>query len=355
RRARPVGAAALCPGALAPEPAGTPVVTLAELARFLRSPVGTFLAGRLGVRIPGADAPRGDDIETSLTGLERWRSAERLVRAVRSGHRAEDWARHERALGAIPPGGLGDLATGSIASAVGTLVALAESLGCDVLGSAEPSAEVDIWLEGGTRVVGTVPGGGSPERPGPASVTCTRPQPTHHLRDALDLAALVAADPAPSWRSVTVRRADRGEGADALVLEPVDDEPELRRAAAARLLEVVVDCYRRALREPVPLWPRISRAIYEGRARESDWRGRIDPREGDDARTRLAFGTLSLAEIRSAPARAGDPPGSAVGRADRFAHYLWEAVDSFAHPVASGAPTARAARGRPERAPRGAG
>ncbi len=96
-------------------------------------------------------------------------------------------------------------------------------------------------------------------------------------------------------------------------------------ACALDALGVAVDCYRRGLREPIPLFAKLSHKLYLGEAKPKDW---SDNRmgDGDDEANKLAFGHLDFRELCAEPASDGDPPGPHPGRADRFANYLWDTI-----------------------------
>ena len=105
--------------------------------------------------------------------------------------------------------------------------------------------------------------------------------------------------------------------------------------SALDALAVAVDLYRRGSREPLPLFSRLSPKLHEGTASRSDWfgdrsRGGAD---GDDAANALVFGGHELATLRRLPALDDDPAHphgdeSVAGRAERYATYLWHAVES---------------------------
>jgi len=92
-------------------------------------------------------------------------------------------------------------------------------------------------------------------------------------------------------------------------------------------LEVAVDCYRRGMREPIPLFPSLSYKLNKNKATPADWRSRGQG-EGEDEANRLAFGDIQFADLCALAARADDPPGPSPGRAVRFARYLWCAVEA---------------------------
>lgn len=309
---------------LAPGPHDGHVITLTELRSFLDHPVKAFLRRRLRIHLLGEDSRRSDDLPTSLDPLERWAVADRVIAARLAGHTNASWERHERALGTLPAGGLGDTLVGEIEGVVDALLERAATLGVDP--TRDDQYPVDIEMADGTRIVGVVEGRCASAAPGPATVTYSRAQPKQHVRAWLDLVALVATDPKPSWRSVVVRRAEKGDGLDVLDLIGRGDTSEARHSAALAALEVAVGCYQRGLCEPIPLFAKMSRKLAAGGAKSNDWLGYKGSGEGHEEAHQLAFGSVDLHELQAVPARADDPPGSSRGRADRFAHYLWDAI-----------------------------
>ena len=313
-------------GPLAPEPVEEHVITLTELRSFLDHPVRAFLQRRLRLRLPDEDPSSSDDLPTSLGGLERWSVATRLITARLAGHTTADWERHERALGTLPAGGLGDAEVDEITDVVDALLARAAAL--DVDPNRDDRYPVDVELGDGTRIVGVVDGRCAAPNPGPATVTFSQAAPKQHVSAWLDLAVLVAADPETGWRSVVVRRAEGSDKLDALELIGRGDTADERRARALAALEVAVDCYQRGQREPIPLFAKLSCRLFAGDAKPSDWLAFNGFGDGNDEANRLAFGGIDLRDLRAVPARDDDPPGSSRGRADRFAHYLWGAIDA---------------------------
>jgi len=323
-------------GPLAPELHDERVITLAELRSFLDHPVKTFLRRRLQIYLPGEDPSRSDDLATSLDALAQWSVADRLIVARVAGYSTAEWERHERALGTLPAGGLGEISVHEIEEAVDALLDRAKSL--DVDPTRDDQYPVDIEIADGTRIVGLVEGGCASPTPGPGTITYSRAKPKQQVRAWLDLVALIATDPKTSWRSVVVRRAERGTALDALDLIGRGDTPDARRVGALEALGVVVDCYRRGLREPIPLFAKISRKIAAGDAKPNDWIDFDGFAEGHEEAHRLAFGGLDLGDLRAVPARADDPPGLAQGRADRFAQYLWDVIARSVEPARMRAP-----------------
>ena len=315
----------LIEGALGPPPDTDGVVELAELKTFFKNPAKAFWQQRLRLHLTDEDRPALDDLATSLDGLECWSVAERLLRARQGGHANAEWERHERALGTLPPGGLGDALLAEVEGTIDAMLDLATELGIDP--ARDDRVPLEVGLADGARVVGTVVVRSAEPSPGPALVTYSKASPKQHVAAWLDLVALVAADPARNWRSVVVRRTEGGD-ADALGLVARGKTTDDRRRRALDALEVAVDCYRRGLREPVPLFACLSRKLYEGTAKADDWQARNGFGEGQDEANRLAFGELDFNELRALPARRDDPPGTSPLRAQRFAEYLWGAIEA---------------------------
>jgi len=315
---------ALLAGPLGPSTHGDGVTELAELKAFFKNPAKAFWQQRLRLHLTDEDRVELDDMATSLDGLESWSVAERFLRARRGGHEDAEWERHERALGTLPPGGLGDDSLAEIEDTVDAMLQVARELGVDP--ARQDRVRIEVELQDGTRVVGTVVVRGPEPSPGPVLVTYSRASPKQHIAAWLDLVALVATDPARDWRSVVVRRTEAGE-ADALVLVARGETTNSRRDLARDALEVAVDCYRRGLREPVPLFACLSAKLHAGTAKADDWQTRAGFGEGQDEANRLAFGDLDFKGLRALPARPDDPPGTSPFRAYRFAAYLWDAID----------------------------
>jgi exodeoxyribonuclease V gamma subunit len=311
-----------------PETEREPVITLGELKGFFRHPVKTFLRQRLKIRLLSEEGELSDEFATSLDALEHWAAADRLLSACLGGHSAAAWRRRELALGGLPPGVLGEVELGEIERTVAGLLGHAAELG--LVPGLEERLAVGVTLGDGTRIVDTLTGRCPAPRPGPALVTCSRIGPRRRLPAWLELVALVATAPDTDWRSVVVGAAEAGGGLAAIELVARGESADERRQRAIRGLEVAVDCYRRGLREPVPLFPVLSYKLRRGRLTSDDWQAYGGGGEGKDEANRLVFGDISLRELRELPAREDDPPGARRGRVERFADYLWGAVEQSA-------------------------
>jgi exodeoxyribonuclease V gamma subunit len=319
--------APLMAGPLPPANHEEQVITLSDLQAFFKHPVKAFLRRRLRLHLPSDDRIPSDNMVTDLDALEFWSLADDLISARLTGHSNAQWERYTRALGTLPTGGLGDVKVGDAERGVDRLLAEAAARGVDPRKGI--SYPIDVDLDDGTRIVGTVEGHCAPPDPGPAIVTFSRISAKQTMAAWLDLMALVASDPETNWRSVVVRRAEKGDDPDVLELVGSGASSDERRRRALDALGIAVDCYRRGLREPIPLFAKLSHKLYLGEAKPKDWLNNLTG-DGDDEANKLAFGHLDFRELCAEPAGPGDPPGSRPGRADRFAFYLWNAVAASA-------------------------
>jgi exodeoxyribonuclease V gamma subunit len=309
------------------------VVDLAALRRFLDDPTASFLRDRLRLHVARAPEPYEDVLPVEAGALARWQLGERLVAGLLAGSGRAAWERAERRSGALPPGELGRRVLGEVAEVALAVVADAEALG---VRPGPPTPEpVDVVLEDGTRVVGTVETRLEGAAGGPALVGCSRLSPRWRLRAWLELVALVASDgvaTVPPRRAVVVGRSPSDNPASsgataAMELRVVGVGEEAGRAARAGLA-VVVDCYRRGLVGPVPVFPTLSYHVHRGTAASGQWRGGRFGSAGDgDGAARLVYGDVDLAGLLAIPPWSGDPQGPG-GRVERFAHYLWGAVEA---------------------------
>lgn len=300
------------------------VVDLADLHAFFKNPAEAFLTQRLGARLPWSEERLSALLSVELRDLDAWRVGSRMLEARLAGVELDTWGRAERARGTLPPGVLEGQATAALDRVVESMVAAARRCGVG-RGPAEPF-EVEVDLADGTRIVGLVPLRLPRATPGPARITYSRTRPTHRLAAWLDLMALVGSDPTRSWRSVAIARSASSKVTvpDVVDLRPLPNEG---RSRARDALAVVVDCYRRGMREPIPLFPQLSYDVYRSEVDRDRWSSRFGPGDGDHPAVRLAFDSCDVDEIMALPARVGDPPGSG-NRVERFATYLWGAVDT---------------------------
>lgn len=307
----------------------TAVIDLADLHAFLKNPVGAFVGQALEARLPRREERLSTVLPVSLTNLERWKVADRMLTARLEGTDTGAWVELERARGTLPPGVLEGELVDELAAVVSAITA--ESVVRGVRHRVSDPYEVDVELADGTRVVGTVPLRLDTATPGPARVQYSKVWPIYRLSAWLDLMVLAASDPATPWRSVVIGRSTEPN----VVVESVDLVAAASGAAdgvgPTAALEVAVDCYRRGMREPIPLFPVLSYEQHRSTARSSQWLNYQGLGDGAHPAVRLAFPGLDYRAIVGLRALPGDPPGTG-GRMARFADYLWGTVDRSVDP-----------------------
>ena len=317
------------------------VVDLAELADALVHPPRHFVRRVLDVALRPAPAgtrrpvptpggrglPRaaeGRDLVLELDGLATWQVRDALLAHCRGGGDPEAFARRLHAAGTLPPGRLGDAVLADALAVVTPLLDRLDALGVD---GDHDQVGVDVRLPDGTRVVGRVPDAGG-HRPGPVVASVSGYEERRELAPWLDVVALTAARPERPWAAVLLHRPrTAGKPPNEHTIEIPDVEDRHQRALDA--LAVVVDLHRRARREPLPLFPRLSLALHRDRGVTGAWTsGPYSAGDDADPYVRLAFGRADLAEITALPPGDDDPPGPARDRARRWASHLWGAVDA---------------------------
>ena len=237
---------------LLPPVEGT-TVQLSSLVRFLEHPVKAFLRERLGFYADDLAEQLSDALPIELGPLERWALGDRLLETRLAGASSERALAAERGRGLLPPGPLGDAALAEVEGVVEALVAAFEVLPSSKAPAA--TVEVNIALPDGFSLVGTVPGAheGTILR-----CTYSKLRPKHRLRAWAQFLALSAAHPDLLASAVTI---GQGEGSTTSrprigvsTLGPLLPDEGGTRAQAIEWLQVLVDLYRRGMREPLPIY-----------------------------------------------------------------------------------------------------
>ncbi len=300
------------------------IIELDALRSFLVDPVAAFATASLQVAFPCDEDDEEIDLPVEVGPLELSGLGRRLLDARLAGASDDEWLEVERRIGTLPPGSLEQGVTTTLFAAVGALLTEAARRG---VGTGEPElVEIEVGLADGTLLIGSVPLRLAGPPAGPARVLFTRPKPAFELEAWLDLTALVATDPARPWRSLVLSRGagdDPVAAVDLCVRGDVDDPAAVARDA----LGVAVHCFRAGMREPLPLFPAVSRSIASGQGDHGTWK---HPRGGGDGqRTATAFfyPDLGYRELLDLPPGPSDPDGPG-GRVERWAHYLWDAVSA---------------------------
>jgi len=310
-------------------------VDLAELHEFFHHPVRFFLRRRLGARLPSAEDVLDPVLPIALHGLDKWGAGTRLLEALLDGHEVEQWARVEERRGTLPPGVLGAEAIVGIQSACAQLVGACDALG--VRRGVEDLVPIELVLPDGTRLSGTVPCRLSGAAPGPARVSFAQARPRLRVAAWLDLMALSAAHPSATWRSVTINRGPDSRGSDSRGSERRGSDTSVAECAEfftsdgtidpTAALSSAVELLRRAYREPLPIFDRVSYDLAHDKSAASSWRPFNGNGDGDDDSVNIAFGEISLTELLDLPPKDGDPSGSG-GRVERYARHLWSTIES---------------------------
>lgn len=316
-----------------PPPAPGPM-RLDELERFLRHPVRAFLRERLGISLRNKTREFEDAIPIELDGLEKWQIAERVLQSQLAGASQQACLEAELARGALPPGRLAEPMLGEIAAALDELVRVAQ------VDAAPRSVEVEVDLDGGWRVEGTVTGvRGDLVH----TVSYSRLRPAARLAAWLRLLALTATDPERAFEACTIGRGRTNRSAVSVArVGALGSDPAARRESAVRLLTEVVDLYRRGMCAPLPLYERTSAAWAEAVASGKEpsaparraWASEFArDKEDRDAEHLLVLGEqVSFDELRRAavPLTADESAWTSAGpdasRFDAYACRLWDAL-----------------------------
>ena len=311
---------------------GVGVVELRDLEAFVRHPVKAFLRRRLGVSLSDGDDELDDALPVDLNGLEQWSVGQRLLEARLAGSDMAACVQAERARGTLPPGQLGEALLDRIVPAVDDIVAAAARTG----ERATTSVQVNVALDGGVAVVGTVPG---VDGDCIANVTFSRVGPKHRLVAWLRLLAATAGHPQRPLEAVTIgKRIGRGRGVSTVRIAALADTAEERRRVARSELAALVDLYRRGMCEPLPLYCDTSfayaHAVHRGwepasHARQAWESGYERPREDAEAEHQLALGGVwSLGRVLQVQARADECgegwAADETSRLGRYARRLWD-------------------------------
>ncbi len=111
---------------------GTPVITLAQLTRFLRQPVGAFFRERLQVHLEGERSELHDEELFGLGGLDLYQLLDHQIQHVPTDLSPETLPEHARRVvrrlrlaGALPLAGVGQLKAGELITQLETLLGAA--------------------------------------------------------------------------------------------------------------------------------------------------------------------------------------------------------------------------------------
>ncbi len=352
RRARltgPAGAEAFPDPPASAEIESRNIIELSQLESFLRNPTKHHTDHILQVRLPRPDDELSTLLPINPNALDRWRLGNLMLGSVMAdpAQSRDDLITHttavERRKGSVPPGRLGEVHESTIREVVDQILDAGEMVG---IRRGPPDLHpIDIALPDDSRLIGVVHTRLTGPRPGPASVRYSAWKAMQLVESWVDLMCLVIADPSTDWRAITINPIKAGEpkGTEVWEISPLGTDSADRARNAKLAIGVAVDCLQRSTSSPVPLFPRVSRGLYVESHPESQLAGpgtldktpKLDDlwfnsflSSGDraDQSVSLFYGDLNLSDLRSIDFQQGDPDGIG-GSAQRFADYLWRAID----------------------------
>ncbi len=306
------------------------VTELAGLVRFVRRPVAEFLRRRLGLRLGGESEEPLDALPITLDPLAAHAVGERLLAGRLAGLDRAACEAAERARGSLPPGVLAEQELATRTPTVEALLAAWHEVVPE--GAERRTLDVRVALGDGSLVLGSVAGVHGDTL---CTIGYSRLSAARRLAAFVQLAACAATDPAVSCAVTIGRAAARGGDDDRIAISRLDagDDPQA-------LLEVLVDLYRRGMREPLPLYCRTSEAFAAARRRqEADpwraarlaWRGTggsSSHGEAEDEEHVLVLGAAELEDLLVEALRAGEAgpgwPDDEPTRLGRYARRLWD-------------------------------
>ncbi len=312
-------------------------VSIAQLADAPTRPARTYLTQRLDVQLPRPVEEVETDIPLVLGSLQSWQLADELLDQYRRGvgdDALQEWRDAQRHSGGLPPRSLARAVVSDIERDLGVLLKARPNM--RELLMATGSHDVDVQLD--------TPGDGPLVRLCESidriagdllvRVQYTRPKYRQQITMALELAALVLDEPDREWSGVLVTR-NSGAGSQIVDLRPVDG-PE-RIPSARRLLETTLAIHLRALREPVPMFDKSSKALFESGNFDDEEFAKSDLR---DNHTGFIWGETTADEVLAIRVRPDDELEPLLtiaaatactggGRAHALALYFWSAYASF--------------------------
>lgn len=272
-----------------PLPARPPeeVVQLDLLTRFVEHPVRAFLRQRLGISLGDWSVDVDDALPVELDALEGWDIGQRILDARLAGAGMEACVVAERDRGRLPPGRLSEGVLARIGSAIDPLLA---AVAAEVPAGEPDSVEVNVRLDDGRLLVGTVPGVvASVAR----TVTYSRLKPKHRIAAWVRYLALGAA-----YDVVTIGRRRAGGAPYREITVARLAAGTLDGATAHRHLHDLVALYDRGLCEPLPIYCATSAAYAAATGRRGApaarkaWDTAKYPGEGAEPEHQLVLGRI---------------------------------------------------------------
>ncbi len=324
-------------------------VTLTELVDACWRPARVLLRDRLDILLPRDAEPVDPHVPLTATKLQHAQLGRSLMAQRMDGGDEAEWRAASQRAGTLPPRQLAIGVLDAVSGEVAQLAAAVVDGRPDLLAAVRGVDTVDV------RVELPVPRWAADDLSAPATVALidrverlsdttmlriefSRPHHRFELAAALQLAALTVAHPNEAWRAVVVTRGERhGRPPTVINLQPV---LEGRLAAAQALLAVAVDLRLRALREPIPLFEKSSREIFDDGTLSDEETFENPTRGGDraDLHNGFVWGSFSAEEMLAVPWQRGVDDGILEVRVPGFVHpsraasyavHLWSAVRAF--------------------------
>jgi exodeoxyribonuclease V gamma subunit len=129
------------------------------------------------------------------------------------------------------------------------------------------ACDVRIPLSGGTVLTGTL---GGIEEGVLGTVTLSKVKPKQRLSAWVRLLALTVSRPEVPWEAITIGQGEKRGRICIARMGELGDDAEDRRTRALANLEVIVDLYRRGMREPLPIFCGASAAYFNALGTDRD-------------------------------------------------------------------------------------
>ncbi|MCB1257239.1 MAG: exodeoxyribonuclease V subunit gamma [Microthrixaceae bacterium] len=299
-------------------------IDLETLKRVLKNPTKVFLNEGLGIRLPDEVDQRTPELPIERDSLDDWKLGTSIMDLLRENHSIEDWVNREVGLGNLPPLSIAKSQVEEIRT-MATLINQA-ALDAGVQDGDPRILTVELDLDNGRRFTARIPLTLADDKRGVSLVRFTRGGPNEELSSWLDLMALTAADDSSPWHAVIVNKpppskAKNPPGPKVQVLTTgMTSSAEARRA-----LTLVADIYDTAIRQPVPLFPKVFRRGSIDEPKSDDWSGYNSPLP---AELLYVYGDISVYELMDITAQGHPVVDHGAPLAQAYAHLIWDEFDS---------------------------
>lgn len=336
------------------------VIDLADLRRFLKSPVEFYLKNCVGMRVPSerdasngrqlqpassatglTPTPDGRNLSLTIDGLERWKLREAVLAECLKAEPGmdPDLSILKRRLKSVEQFATKQAFDEAMEEAHMTATELIGALDRLSLRSSVVDVvdvEVDICLNDGTRIVGVVPAVNESEKI-LTKVTVSTFKSWSLLQVWLDLLVLGAHQPENAWQGNLVARSTTRNQIDAKQLSMSKDHTD-RSTSIAASLDGLITLFRRGCREPLPIFEKVSGAFFDGTPKPAAWDSSFQvPGDRFNQSVSTVFGHLDFFELMTLPPDEDDRLFEQSrelepldGKVELLARCLWSLVDEVA-------------------------